>query len=589
MKQNPTDWYLEKLQEINIKIQDYNHLINRFSWLRVLSFLASLISFGFYASNQYLILLIASIGLFVLFVYFTIRHIKTSRKLLFLRSQALVLKHELGSSYMQETIYNKGNRFKSQLKFADDLDLFGEHSLFQQINRCSTPLGEDLLAHGLIHTLKDPSQIRLMQQAVKEFSAFAGFRIEMQTKLQLAASEKFPDLESIRETNLVRLFEKKKFAVIAFGLPAMVWISLIAGLLGFGYTPFSLIAVLSLMTVFSQSRKMMLLGGELDGLRHKFSSWAQVLEEFTHLSLDSEMMGQMQKEASTASEKFRELAGLSEKFDRRANLLLYVLSNLFFAFDIHLALRYETWREQNYLRIPQWLTTLGRFEMLMSLSTFAFNHPDYCWPQLSDQKILKAEALGHPLLPPEECVKNDVWLQLDPRILLITGSNMSGKSTWLRTLGVNVLLAQFGAPVMADSFVWKPVSLLSSLRQSDSLAEHTSLFMNELKQLKSILDTARKEFSLILLDEILRGTNSDDKYTGSYELLKGLSEVDSFTVIASHDLKLSELEQELGGILVNYCFESSIIDGKLSFDYTIRKGVAVNRNATWLMKDMGII
>lgn len=166
---------------------------------------------------------------------------------------------------------------------------------------------------------------------------------------------------------------------------------------------------------------------------------------------------------------------------------------------------------------------------------------------------------------------------------------MSGKSTWLRTLGVNVLLAQFGAPVMAKSFVWKPLLLLSSLRQSDSLAEHTSLFMNELKQLKNILEQARHHFSLILLDEILRGTNSDDKYTGSYELLKRLAKLDSLTVIASHDLKLSELENELDRKLVNYCFESKIIDGKLSFDYTIRKGVAVNRNATWLMKDMGII
>lgn len=589
MKNNPKHWYTESLHNLNTEIQNKSHFLTRLSWFRVFSFLLSLLSFGFYAGNSKLPFLLLSIALFVLFIYFTIKHIQNGRQLMRMRSKSRVFQHELGMNEQQDTIYSNGIRFRSKLKFADDLDLFGDYSLFQQLNRCSTPVGEELLAHGLTNGLRESSKIRMMQDAVRELARFPEFRIEMQTTLHMSASEKFPDIAGMRNTNLLRLFKAKRLRILAFGLPLIVCLSLIAGLLGFGYSAFSFLAVLALMIVFSHSNKMVLLGSELDGLRRKFSSWAAVLEEFTSLSLDSDLSKDMQQEARTASERFNELAKISEQFDRRSNLLLYVLSNLFLAYDFHLAMRYESWREKNYTQIPHWITTLGRFEMLMSLSAFAFNHPDYCWPELSEQKELKAKALGHPLLPEDECVQNDLHLKIDPRIMLITGSNMSGKSTWLRTLGVNVILAQFGAPVMAKSFNWKPLLLLSSLRQSDSLAEHTSLFMNELKQLKSILEQARNNYSLILLDEILRGTNSDDKYTGSYELLKRLANLDSLTVIASHDLKLSELENELDGKLVNYCFESKIIEGKLSFDYTIRKGVAVNRNATWLMKDMGII
>ncbi|MBU1370879.1 MAG: hypothetical protein KJ578_09380 [Bacteroidetes bacterium] len=589
MSENPNAWYTRELLAVNTEIQSLSRKINRLSMLRISSFLLAVLFVVIFANSTQSYYIAAAITLFALFIYFTIRHIQSSSKLIRERTMARLIRHELGLERSQDGIYSDGKAFASQLPFADDLDLFGQHSLYQRINRCGTPVGEGLLAHGLINSLREPESIKMLQSSVKELSGFPEFRLQMQTHLLIAASEKFPDIERMRNTIPIRLFKGKIYTWMAFGLPAMVWLSLLAGLLGFGYTAFSILSVMALMLVFAQTRKVMILGSELDGLRKKFSTWAAVLQQFGQLELKSTMLVEMQQEANLAAARFCELATISEQFDRRANLLLYVLSNLFLAFDIHLALRYEKWREQNYLQIPHWITTLGRFEMLLSLSAFAWNHPDYVYPEISETPQLKAKALGHPLLPEEQCVKNDVHLSIDPRVTLITGSNMSGKSTWLRTLGVNVLLAQFGAPVMARSFSWKPMQLLSSLRQSDSLAENTSLFMNELKQLKSILEKAESTFSLILLDEILRGTNSDDKYTGSYELLKRLSKVNSLTVMASHDLKLSSLEQELEGSLINYCFESKIEKGKLLFDYTIRPGVAVNRNATWLMKDMGII
>lgn len=589
MSENPQAYYSRELAKVNTFIQSLSRKISRMSLLRIGSFLLSMFFVVLFANTQHIVMLLISLLLLAFFVYFTVIHIKNNKNLFRQQARAKVIRNELYIDPEEDSLYSNGVRFISDLPFADDLDLFGQYSVFQKLNRCSTPVGENLLAHGLINSLHTAEPIKIMQEAVKELSAFPEFRIEMQTNLLMASSDKFPSVKRTSENSTLLLFRPKLFRYLAYGLPALVWLSLLAGLLGFGYSAFSLVAVAALMFVFAQARKMMILGSELDGLRKKYQSWAKVLAQFGALKLKSEMLAEMQHEAAIAADRFRELANISEQFDRRSNLLLYILSNLFLAFDIHLALRYEQWKVDNYEQIPHWINTLGRFEMLISLSAFAWNHPNYCWPELSDKQELKAEALGHPLMAEKQCVKNDANLQIDPRITLITGSNMSGKSTWLRSLGVNVLLAQFGLPVMATSFRWKPLLLLSSLRQSDSLSENTSLFMNELKQLKSILDKASNNYCLILLDEILRGTNSDDKYNGSYELLKRLSSINSLTVMASHDLKLSTLEQELPGKLNNQCFESTIKGSKLLFDYKIRAGVAVNRNATWLMKDMGII
>jgi len=589
MPENPQAYYSRELVKVNTSIQLLSRKISRMSLLRIGSFLLSMFFVVLFAHTQQIIMLFISLLLLAFFVYFTVLHIKNNKTLFRQQARAKVIRNELYVVPEEDSLYSNGVRFVSDLPFADDLDLFGQYSVFQKLNRCSTPVGENLLAHGLINSLHTSEPIKIMQAAVKELAAFPEFRIEIQTNLLLASSDKFPAVKAPGKGNILLLFSRKYYRILAFVLPVLVWLSLLAGLFGVGYTAFSIFSVINLMFVFAQARKMLILGSELDGLRKKYQSWAKVLAQFGELKLQSEMLAEMQHEAAIAAERFRELANISEQFDRRANLPLYVISNLFLAFDIHLALRYEQWKVDNYDQIPHWINTLGRFEMMISLSAFAWNHPYYCWPELSDKKELKAKTLGHPLMAENQCVKNDASLQIDPRITLITGSNMSGKSTWLRTLGVNVLLAQFGLPVMATSFRWKPLLLLSSLRQSDSLSENTSLFMNELKQLKSILEKASDNYCLILLDEILRGTNSDDKYSGSYELLKRLSTVNSLTVMASHDLKLSALEQELPGKLNNQCFESTIKGSKLLFDYKIRTGVAVNRNATWLMKDMGII
>jgi DNA mismatch repair ATPase MutS len=240
--------------------------------------------------------------------------------------------------------------------------------------------------------------------------------------------------------------------------------------------------------------------------------------------------------------------------------------------------------------VSQWFDALATFDALCSLAGFAFNHPDYIYPEIADKYFtISGEKLGHPLIPRQSCVRNDICIDRPPALLIITGANMAGKSTWLRTVGVNLLLAAIGAPVCADRLRVYPARLATSLRTSDSLAGSESYFFAELKRLKTIIDALKSGESLfIILDEILKGTNSVDKQKGSLALVRQFVSMNTCGIIATHDLALGSLADEFPGNVRNYRFEAEVCDDRLTFDYLLREGVACNMNASFLMTKMGI-
>jgi DNA mismatch repair ATPase MutS len=239
----------------------------------------------------------------------------------------------------------------------------------------------------------------------------------------------------------------------------------------------------------------------------------------------------------------------------------------------------------------QWIECVGTIETLNSLACFAYNNPEFCKPVvLQDGLIIQANGLAHPLIPASTRIANDIFLGNNNKLALITGSNMSGKTTFLRTAGINLLLAQCGAPVCSKSFSFTPMYILTAIRITDSLQHHTSYFMGELKRLQNIIQYLQKgKPALVLIDEILRGTNTDDKSHGSEEFIKKIISFNCLVLFATHDLSLSKLEQDFPGKVVNYCFESSIKNDELYFDYTLRPGIAKNKNASFLMQKMDII
>ena len=260
-------------------------------------------------------------------------------------------------------------------------------------------------------------------------------------------------------------------------------------------------------------------------------------------------------------------------------------------FNLHVLVSVESWKKKYSEVIPRWFETLGELDALASLATFAANNPEFIFPLAAEEKFLfDASDLGHPLIPKGECVTNNISISGWNQYCIITGANMSGKSTFLRTIGTNYVLAMLGAPVFATRFIFSPVILHSSIRTNDSLARKESFFYAELKRLQTIiLELESGQQTFILLDEILKGTNSKDKQVGSIALLEQLVKYQSVGLIATHDLILGDLLKDYPENIHNLCFEIQIVNGEMIIDYKLQQGVCKNLNATFLMKKMGIL
>jgi DNA mismatch repair ATPase MutS len=291
-----------------------------------------------------------------------------------------------------------------------------------------------------------------------------------------------------------------------------------------------------------------------------------------------------------ASKEVGRLVKLLDALDQRGNVLLTFLLNGLFFWELRQAIKIEHWKEKTAPHLPQWLEAVKKIDALCSLSTFAYNHPEYAYPTIDSAPFpLTIKAAGHPLMDAKKCVRNDFGMSQSPYFIIVTGANMAGKSTYLRTIGVNYLLACIGCPVCGKEMSLHPNQLITSLRTSDSLSENESYFFAELKRLQLIIRKLHNgEKLFIILDEILKGTNSVDKQKGSLALIEQLIRLQTNGVIATHDLLLGTLKETFPANIRNYCFEADIVDNELHFSYRLREGIAQNMNACFLMNKMGI-
>jgi DNA mismatch repair ATPase MutS len=289
------------------------------------------------------------------------------------------------------------------------------------------------------------------------------------------------------------------------------------------------------------------------------------------------------------SQRIKQLHRLINLLDARRNQLFAAIAPLLL-WGTQFTLAIESWRAVSGPGIERWLEALGDFEALCALSGYAYEHADDPFPEIAEEgPLFEGEGLGHPLLPLQRCVRNDVSLGPQLRALVVSGSNMSGKSTLLRTIGTNTVLAQAGAPVRANRLKLSPLAVGTSMRIQDSLQEGTSRFYAEIQRLRQLVDVAHGSVPLLfLLDEILHGTNSHDRRIGAEAIVRGLLARDAIGLVTTHDLTLTQIADNLAPSAVNVHFEDHLEDGKMTFDYRMHPGVVEKSNALALMRSVGL-
>ncbi len=504
---------------------------------------------------------------------------------------------ELASLTNDYSAFDGGKEWIDALHpFSLDLDVFGEHSLFQCLNRTCTPFGKETLSRWLRQPLDKKEEIETRQQAIQELSRYNDFRETYRITGCLYKDDKttMEDLKKWIEAPSVFL-QKKSNQWICWAVPCINILLFTLGMFGvISMSWFGLVFCTFTIASSNLIRKITRIQESYNKTLKMLSTYAHLIELADKQSMKSTLLVSLKQRFESNGKKAPEVLGvLSKELDRldlRNNLILYALLEGSMFWQLRQMLRIERWKQEYGTHLLQWLEALGKLDALCALGTFAFNHPEYTYPNLTDEPfVFQAKDMGHPLMPRQQCVVNDADIPQRPYFLIITGANMAGKSTYLRTIGCNYILACIGAPVCCSSLRIYPAHLMTSLRTSDSLANNESYFFAELKRLQQILERLKKgEEMFIILDEILKGTNSMDKQKGSFSLVKQLLRLKANGIIATHDLLLGELKQHFPNEISNYCFEADIQNDELTFSYKLREGIAQNMNACFLMQKMGI-
>ncbi|MDI5951263.1 MutS-related protein [Flavobacterium yafengii] len=587
--------YKVKKEGFSAVLNGINKKYNSISILRLLAIVFFLVSMYYYIKTSEIIFIISSVLLFGLFVFLMRIH----TKLLFQKqvNKALLDINENEISYLERNKipFENGQEFNDfHHPYAYDLDIFGEHSLFQNLNRTATFIGKKTLAKQLLTLLPNDEIVR-NHKAVKELSEKLDWRQEF-----LALAKISNDNQSSYET----LLQWSKFNNTPLS-KASILVSFIAPFLFLGTFVGYLISsnpiflsVLSFLFIFNLAvlgiyyKRISIEIANAENVDKIINQYGLLMQKIEEEPFQSDKLTDLQQKLTlkkeNASVHLKKLASLFSNMDTIGNFVTALLFNGTFLFNLHVLKALIQWKKDHAEALEDWLEVIGEFEMLNSLANLSYNNPEFVYPTLNTNFEIDFTNLSHPLLNEKTRVGNDVRFQ-PQSFMILTGSNMSGKSTFLRSLGINMVLSGIGSPVCASQANVHPLPVLVSMRLSDSLSDSESYFFAEIKRLKQIMDELENRPAFVLLDEILRGTNSDDKRNGTIEVVKKVIGKKAIGAIATHDIEVCLTTNDYPNILTNKCFEVEIVNNELHFDYKLRDGICKNRSATFLMKKMGVI
>lgn len=565
--------------------------------LKLVSFLA-MAAFIYGACTMPYVLLFSALAVAsaTVYVFALIRDGRCIRDMERMDALIKVCQNELSYLKGDFRAFDDGTRYASpEHEFAYDLDIFGRDSLFQRINRTRTEEGSDRLARKLSVLETDIETIKANQQAINDLSGRFDWRLRFMAGEQVQS--KFVQLCREMSSKSLSNAPVSPVGKIQHPIPYTSSALTLLALLGYicDWWPgvwFSLLFFIQLAVCVIRGKKMQHTILATDKLHHEFKGYLDLLREIQQEPFQAEALKHLQKQLFEGPENsiraFRQLTRLQNLFDQRSNALMYVILNGLFLYDLLLQRKFDEWMTRYLPHVEMWVDQVSEFDALVSLGNYAANNPNNTIPQIlteATDPVIRACDTYHPFLAHKQPVANSFILD-KKRIAIVTGANMAGKSTFLRTIGVNYILATTGAPVCAREFGFSIVSLFSSMRTADNLSRDISYFHAELLRLKQLIQHVRhQDYTLIILDEILKGTNSKDKLQGSILFLNEIARYNMSALIATHDLELARLEEKDASLYQNYCFEIELAHD-IRYSYRIQKGVAQNLNASYLLQDI---
>lgn len=587
--------------------------LKQLSVFRLIAFVSSVSFILFLANERLITLLFFVVPLSILGFAFLLNRYKRvaylKRHTTFLKEineqEVLRLENKLSSFPTGQVFIDRGHPYVS------DLDIFGKHSLFQLINRATTESGSLCLAEWL----SEPASkeiILIRQQAVKELTPKLGWRQDFQAAGMHFSNSKsdYHKLLDWLEKPVNLLPHQGKYMTVAILLSVLFTLALYyhfahSYLSDYILHTFPLILILA-VNYFVLRRVKPIAEEIIDNMHHNvkiLGSYQALILKIESEKFHSEILQRLQTVFSqynySAALEIKKLKKILEIFQLRGTKkgskgsiggnLFYSVFNHFWLLDIHCIIKAEKWKNKNRLYLKSWASAVSEFEALSSLAGFSYSNPSYAFPEIKEEPYaIRFEMLGHPLINAENRVCNDFTLEGRGKIAMVTGSNMAGKSTFLRTVGTNLILALMGAPCSAKSGQVSNMNVFSSMRTEDNLEEGISSFYAELKRIQKLLELIRNGNPIFfLLDEMFKGTNSKDRHRGGFSLIRQLEELNAFGIISTHDLELAILAGK-HALVTNYSFNSEIREGEMYFDYKLTLGLCTDFNASELMKRSGI-
>lgn len=594
----PKNRYEKRKHYYAQRLEKQTRLINRISNVRLLTFLAGV---GFavylYITQSHPLGMVTFLLTGMAFVALVIWHQNVKTRLTYTQTLYEINDHALKRLAGEwKAFSDSGEDFKdADHPYSEDLDLFGTGSLYQWISTAKTFLGRRKLKAALLEPPQARETIRQKQAAIEELATNLAWRQRFLAEANIAKNPMTSPERIIQWGKDYDAFYLQTWVIIlARALPIItltfILLYYLTSLLSF-WVPLG--AILVQMMILAPGKKQR--GKALEAVynyKNSIKIYEKMLQRFEKRSFQSHYLQTIKKrlidrDKKSAFEQIRKLSGIADFISNRSNAM-FILINILTLWDIQSMIALESWKEQSGRSLSTWLDVIAELEALSSLAVIRFDQPEWGLPEIIEEyPCVAAQNMGHPLL--RDSVHNDLSMKKPEGILLITGSNMSGKSTLLRTVGINLVLAYAGAPVCAQAFTCSRMQIYTCMRVSDNLEKNISSFYAELLRIKQIVSAAKTEKQIFfLLDEIFKGTNSQDRHAGAKVLIQQLSNDGAMGMVSTHDLELGELEQESRQKVRNFHFREYYQNDAIHFDYKLRRGISTTRNAMYLIKMAGI-